>query len=160
VNKEIADRIDRALWRAFAGKLGGSYPHSLAFQIKWLDGLAGNEKEEAVAWLSRTLLKLARTDRRTLRQVLDALDTMRKTGDVFNRKRHRMLVKYAGLNYRLKRPPTLEELNPANKNVGRGYRKMLKADHLPITNVPRGHRPKGAKDAFTLLGIKRPSKAA
>ena len=56
MNKEISDRIDRALWRAFAGKLSGAWPHWLAMRIKWLAGLAGNEKEQEEALLSQTCL--------------------------------------------------------------------------------------------------------
>ena len=37
---------------------------------------------------------------------------------------------------------------------------MLKAEDLRITNLPRSHRPKGAKDLLKQYGIKRPSKAA
>ena len=107
------------------------------------------------------LLKLARTDRRALRQVADALDYTRSHGEVFNRKRHRWLVRYCGLFYRLKRPPTIHEMKPASKNEARAIRKMLNDAALPpLTTVPRGHRPKGAKDALSQWGIKRPAKVA
>ena len=158
--RELDDLLVREVVRARSGKLAGTRPWQLALNIHQLAMCDDDEKREQEAWLGPELLDLVKTDRRTFRQVADALDQiqMRKPGEIL-KKRHKWLraylKAYSVAQYR--RPPTWREITgrmelsvdeKKRANEERSGRKLFYDIGLPMTNVPTG-RPKGAKDGVS-----------
>jgi len=161
MNRSIIDRLVLESLRALDGKLGGTYPQMLARRIKLASQVPLDEKnqKEEDAWLGHALFDLAQTNTKSLRQVADALDSMRKDGQVKNEKRYSWLWAYlvAYEEAHCGRPPTMKEIiagiEMPDDEAKRAYkeragRKLLNKIGLPITNVPTG-RPKGAKDGVS-----------
>ena len=157
--KEPFDKLLTALERALDGKWGGTYPQRLVRRISMLRGLAGDEKlralyEDEISWLGRDLVRLVEMgDTKTLRQIADARDHLRKDGEVHKPKRYERLKAYLYVYEREGRPPTIKELvNPSgdakrDMNNERAIRKLLDDLDLSYTDVPTG-RPKGSTDSI------------
>jgi hypothetical protein len=164
------DRLVREILRALDGKWAGTYPQLLARRISMLDDVAGSEKfraiyEDEMNWLGSELVRLVQAgDTKTLRQIADARDHLRKDGEMFNRKRYYRLRAYLKIYERTGRPPTIKEILkqldiPGDDerralNDERGIRKLLDDLDLPYTNVPTGH-PKGVTNSRNSERLRR-----
>jgi hypothetical protein len=161
MTKKIEDRLIREILRALDGKWAGTRPQMLAGRISYLEWDAKDDKlpasaldKDEASWLGRELLRLVQTgDTKTLRQIADARDHLRKDGEVFNRKRYERLRTYLRVYEREGRPPKIKELvKPSgdakrDMNNERAIRKLLDGLDLPYTDVRTG-RPKGSTDSI------------
>jgi Asp-tRNA(Asn)/Glu-tRNA(Gln) amidotransferase A subunit family amidase len=162
LQSEPLDKLITALLQTLDGKLGGTYPQRLVRRIShlkwdakgdWLLPASEIDRYEAM-WLGPELLRLVQTgDTKTLRQIADARDRLRKDGEMFNRKRFERLYTYLKVYQREGRPPKIKELyKPSgderrDMHEERAIRKLLNELDLPYTSVPTGH-PKGTKNSI------------
>jgi hypothetical protein len=161
--KEPLDKLLTALLKALEGKWGGTYPQRLVRRISylkwdvkgdWLLPASEIDRHEAM-WLGAELLRLVQTgDTKTLREIADARDRLRKDGEMFNRKRYERLCAYLEVYEREGRPPKIKETyKPSgderrDMNEERAIRKLYNELDLFYTSVPTGH-PKGTKNSIT-----------
>jgi hypothetical protein len=107
----IERRIIAAGLRALDGKWAATYPQMLVRRISYLAGLPKDHPwyEAEISWLGRELLRLVETgDTKTLKQIVDARDHLRKPGEISNRKRYDRLCAYLKV-YERRRTPTEDQ---------------------------------------------------
>jgi hypothetical protein len=166
MNKSTRDRLITEIPRALDGKYGGTYPQMLVRRIGFLAWLAKDEKWRALHeiernWLGDVMLRLLQTgDTKTLRQIADARDRLRKDGEVVSRKRYDRLLAYLIVYEREGRSPKIRELfkssGDAQKDMNneRAIRKLLDDCDLPYSGVPTG-RPKGSTNSKNSERLRR-----